>query len=328
MGKSRKPPSRSHAPPDPPATAGVAVRALKWIGAAAAVISLVLSANQLKNVVAQHRERRAQIARLLATDSVQVRAGDFRGAWSSLEQASQLDQDDRRVQTAHEELAMRWLEEVRLPRDGATFTEVVAKLEPVLARGIATSHGVQRKADLIAHFGWAQYLRAREGTGGYNPDALYEQALATDPNNAYAHAMLGHWLTQRDRPLDSAMTHFAAALRDTRAHSFARRLELAALLDRHDDASEEQAVRVANEMRGRSEPLDDDASSRLIAIYYRRLKDLRARSALLSAVPPREHALTLEWLFGSPRLDESKRTLRDSYLRILRDSLGPRSTRR
>jgi hypothetical protein len=124
------------------------------------------------------------------------------------------------------------------------------------------------------------------------------------------------------------MTHFATALRDTRAHAFARRLQLAALLDRHDEASEEQALRVADEMRGRSEPLDDDARSRLIGIYYRRSKNARARTTLLSAVAPREHALTIEWLFGSPGLDETRRRLRDHYLAILRDSLGPRSTRR
>ena len=70
--------------------------------------------------------------------------------------------------------------------------------EPVLARGAASSDD-RRAANALAHLGWADFLRSREGAMGLDPPRYYRQAIQRDPQNVYAHAMWGHDLIRRGR---------------------------------------------------------------------------------------------------------------------------------
>jgi hypothetical protein len=56
-----------------------------------------------------------------------------------------------------------------------TFTDIVNRVLPVPGR--AASASGQHAADLLAHMGWADFLRIREGTG-LDPQAHYRKALA------------------------------------------------------------------------------------------------------------------------------------------------------
>ena len=87
---------------------------------------------------------------------------------------------------------MVWLENMQA-KEGESFADLVAPLDPVINRGIAGSSG-PRKADLLAHAGWATFLKWRAGQRGLDPDPQYGQALATDANNPYANAYRAHWL--------------------------------------------------------------------------------------------------------------------------------------
>src|SRR5262245_27001799 len=186
---------------------GIRARVLKWIAFVAAIVSLILGINELLTMNKNARERRRQIAELVSSASVQKGSGDFSGAWASLEKASQADPSNRDVQRAQEDLAMAWLESGR-PGPNAKFFDLTDKVTPVLSRA-ATSEDRVRRADAFAHLGWADFLRSREGAGGVDPEASYRKALAEDPNNPYAKAMLGHWKLWRGGKLDDARRDFA-----------------------------------------------------------------------------------------------------------------------
>src|SRR5262245_28022122 len=174
------------------------------------------------------------------------------------------------VAQAQERLAMDWLDNIRVTEGKQTFTEIANTLQPVLARGAASSDN-RRAANALAHLGWADFLRSREGAMGLDPPHYYRQAIERDPQNVYAHAMWGHDLLQRGGSVDEAKAHFAAAVATDEQRPYVRRIQIAALLWRDDPNLENELVRVANEMRtqGEARPADDSHDSvwRLWNVY-------------------------------------------------------------
>jgi hypothetical protein len=69
-------------------------------------------------------------------------------------------------------------------------------------------------------------------------------ALAEDPTNVIAHAMLGHWLLWSGDSVAVARQHFSAALSTVRNRRFARALELSAFENKQSDL---ETIRVAYE---------------------------------------------------------------------------------
>src|SRR5262249_2975011 len=145
----------------------------------------------------------------------------------------QLSAQRRRLREAQEDLAMVWVEDVRVPQ-GKTFSDIVNPLVPVLTRGAAGASGV-RKADLLAHLGWAYFLKARDVSlsldepARLNMERHYREALEIDPGNPYAHVHWGYLIIwAREEPND-AIRQFSAAVASGRALPYVRRVQLAAL---------------------------------------------------------------------------------------------------
>ena len=134
---------------------------------------------QLVRLVSDTRDRERQIGELTRVEEMQAQAGDYPGAWASLDQAlkiaesggvlskltGQLSAEARKLREAQEEVAMAWVENLS-HGEGRTFSEVTEKLTPILSRGATNATGA-RKADLMAHLGWAS-TSSRE-TGGRRP---------------------------------------------------------------------------------------------------------------------------------------------------------------
>jgi hypothetical protein len=97
-------------------------------------------------------------------------------------------------------MRMRWLRSVSVQVGKLTFTDVVNRVLPVLAEGSASASG-QHAADLLAHMGWADFLRIREGATGLDPETYYRKALAQEPSNVFAHAMWGHRIMVKRGPI-------------------------------------------------------------------------------------------------------------------------------
>ena len=216
---------------------------------------------------------------------------------------------------------MAWLEESRL-REGETFTGLANRLTPTLQRGLLDASGA-RKADLLAHLGWAEFLRSRDGVAGREPDTLYRRALAVDSQNVYAHAMLGHWLVWRRGRLEEAQTHFATALAQDRAHAYVRGMQLAALANSREDAAGEELIRVANEMRVRGEPVNEQIRKATSSVYFFRTSGNAASlHRLLTAVPAADHLATFRWLYDG---EDSDSLYHRYWLGLLQEAAGERS---
>jgi hypothetical protein len=83
-------------------------------------------------------------------------------------------------------------------------------------RALPGSNG-SRRADLLAHQGWATFLLWRDGDRSLRPQDRYREALAIDADNPYANAMLAHWTLWTGDDVDEAVRLFGAGLRGNRA---------------------------------------------------------------------------------------------------------------
>ena len=144
-------------------------------------------------IVAIYRAQQHQVAELLSVGELQRATRDYPAAWASFVEAAKtaeeggevakltgsLSADQRRTRKAEEDLAMAWLEDIHVPKD-ETFSGIADKIVPVLDRGVANSESV-RKADLLAHIGWANFLRRRSGTFNLDIEEKYRTLLKTIP---------------------------------------------------------------------------------------------------------------------------------------------------
>lgn len=109
MGKSTKDVPDSDSKPEEQAGRKGVSSALKWVGAATAVLTLVFGVQQLIGVITAHVQRNRQVKELLATSEMQEQARDYAAAWSSAEQANRLTGGGGGTRAAEESLAMDWL---------------------------------------------------------------------------------------------------------------------------------------------------------------------------------------------------------------------------
>jgi len=289
---------------------------VKWVGAATAILSLVFGVYQLIQTVAGVRAQQRQVAELLKLGKDQQAARDYAAAWESFAKAAKaaeaggeiakllgsLSADQRRTREDQEDLAMAWVEDVQVPK-GKTFSDVVDKLVPVLTRGAEENTGV-RKADLLAHIGWANFLRRRSGVFSLPIEERYREALQIDPANPYAHAMWGHWLIVDGNHLQEAERHFAAAVKSGRERPFVRRFQLAALEWVGEDENQMELIRVCNDMRENHEPMSQEDRSRILSdtiFLYREASPAK----LAKILPADEDLATYRWLLNGHNTTKS-----------------------
>ncbi|MGH6943872.1 MAG: hypothetical protein ACREH6_06610 [Geminicoccaceae bacterium] len=303
---------------------------LKIVGAATAVLSLGAALYGLGHFLYGAVHDRGAVTDLIAIARDQQHREQFQEAWATLAEAGRIGEarsfviDTDALRRAEEDLGMDWLENARIG-EGETFTGIAAMVEPVLDRG-QPSAVPQRKADLLAHLGWAAFLRSREQST--NPDVVeqaYRDAIRIDPANPYANAMLGHWTLWHAHDLDAARPYFTAAVASGRAPRLVRSLQLAALRnDRSAEASLEQ-IRVANQMRTTAQPMPSAGRIALWDVYDEFFRDDAGEYAtprILRVVPPEEHLLTFHWLFDRAGFDDGKELTRICYVGLLLEAAG------
>lgn len=295
---------------------------LKWVGYGTAILSFAAAAGGVVKSIADRAENRRHIEGLLAVERNQKNAHDYATAWQTLDKAAAIDANSASVQAAQEDLAMDWLENIQVEGD-ARFSDITQKLDPVLSRGIASSKSNQRQADLMAHLGWSYFLRSREGAGGLDPSMSYSDATKKDPNNPYAESMWAHWVLWNGGEAAEAQRHFANALASGRERPFVRQMELYAWLNRHDDASEEQVVQVANDIRKEGGTIAPDLKQRIFNMYYGMLiPPGDSTIELIQSVPPDEHVATFRWISDQLNLQDSANLLREGDLAVLEEAAG------
>jgi hypothetical protein len=232
-----------------------------------------------------------------------------------------LDEVRQRVRLRQEDLAMAWLRDSR-PGPGRAFSDIVNPVLPVLERGLLTTTG-ERKADLLAHLGWADFLRFRDDGVPRNPEPRYREALQLDPGNPYAHANLGHWILWRNGTLEAARKEFSAALESGRAHDYVRRMQIAALQNARTPDAEGEILRVVNGMRKNKESIDERTRASVFSMYVSAFtRDEATTQKLLTALPPSDQLETFQALFYDQDFDQAKRPSREVCHARLQEAAG------
>ena len=286
---------------------------LKWIGGITAVLSLVLTMDQVGKLFKQFGLRQEAISELVQVGNMQRDHLDYAGAWQSYQKALELNPGHQAARDEQIQLAMVWLRNIRVTKGRETMTDVVTPLIPVLGHGVVRTEG-RRKADLLAHLGWAEFLRWRDGNRMFQPGQYYQQALELDPTNAYAHTMLGHWLLWQDSQLEQANAHFAQALTAATdsVRPDVRRLQLAALFNSRTPEGEAEALKMAHEMQTQNEPMTSSMKNMILSLYYQSLRTPKAFERLLSILAPAEHLTMVQRLTAEfePESNQYKRAQR------------------
>lgn len=297
-------------------------RLVKRVAGVGVILSLLLGVFQAAKLVHDARNRVARVDEMVRVAQIQSDRDEPAQAWAGLGQAIALTDEAgplesslwaverrrRALQTQQEDVAMQWLRDGR-PGPGQAFSEIVDKVVPGLERAAADSAVAgQRRADLLAHLGWARFLKGRDGITTVDPARDYASALQADPRNAYAHAFWGHWILWQHGDLAAASAHFAAALTDPRAgkgplRAFVRGLQVSALRNASSTAADAALLALVNTMRVGAEPIDADTRNSVKNVYQDFGRDPQATAMLLRAVPPAQQAATLKQLaFDEPAM--------------------------
>ena len=227
-------------------------------------------------------------------------AGDYASAWNRYAGGLAACPSSREASAGQERLAMAWLDNIRVTSGKETFSDIVGKVQPALSRA-AQSRDDRHAADALAHLGWGDFLRSRDGQRGLDPVRYYQQALQREPANAYAHAFWAHALMATGENVAAAKTHFEQALASSTQRAFVRQLQIGATLWQRDPAREDDAVRIAADMHARGEALPASAAeslaSSLWSVYYSRLVRGDGRERFLEMLPAPDHLATYLWLF-------------------------------
>ena len=274
---------------------------LKIVGTVSAVISLFLGAVQVKNVVGKWRSSQAAAKELVAAADLKLGTGDYAQAWSLASQAVDSYPSFEPARAKQLEVAMAWLRDISVTGGTAdpSFSAVSDKVTPVLLRAASRSEG-KAKADVLAHLGWLTFLKWRDGAHNLSVAQPYQQALAVDKDNLFAHVMLGHWLLYPaggNGSLADARTHFDAALAAAKTNDerqFVRSWQMAALLNR-DETFAPELVRVSAAMAAENDTLSAKSRSRILWLVYT-LPRWRGLDHLTDSVTLAQQRAAFPWL--------------------------------
>ena len=242
-----------------------------------------------------------QVTDLLATAAAQRRRNQYEDALATLARARALAPASVPAREAQEDVAMEWIRNVRVENDKSSFGDAIKPALAIVDAALPTETG-PRRADLLAHTGWATFLLWRDGDRRLNPSDAYREALSIDPKNPFANAMLAHWtLFQDPEAVPAAVKLFDTAVAAGRALDAVRTLQWAAYTNADSNpAAVAERVRLANAMRVGGEHLDMRQAQSLWAPYYFALSPSHEadRANLLDALPPDDHISTLQWAFA------------------------------
>jgi len=279
---------------------------------AAALLVLILGAGGFGAWRAVESRRICdQALPLIASAKLQHTRRDYAAAWEGYAKALAICAENAEAAHHQQRLAMDWLDNIRVTSGKETFTDIVKRVQPVLSRAAVDKDDVLA-ADALAHLGWGDFLRSRDGQGGLDPVRYYQQALNRDPRNAYAHAFWGHYLLVTGGDWNQAKAQFDQALSTSSARPFVRGIEVSALLWRGGIEQQDEVVRIANDMRVHQETLPAIAgqplASRLWDLYYDRLVRANDRERFFTVLRPEDHLATFQWLFRDYANSDSNKT--------------------
>jgi tetratricopeptide (TPR) repeat protein len=273
---------------------------LKWVAGVTAVIGLITGLSGVVGPLKGWWTQGRQSKTLLASALRQEEVGEYPAAFDTLTEILKTNPGNVPALHARLDVTMLWVENIWVPfRNSDELQQkirpVFDKLGPVLEAGLGTSKDY-RAADVVAHLGWLNFLRAKILGQGGRIDEHVQRALQMDTDNVYAHAMMGDLLLDSPGGLDEAKAHFAAALKTGKAKEFVRGCQLESMIYNDAKGVRAELIRVVNDMRKNGEQLGDSNRGRVHSYYSTTIGDDRELREVISAVPPDEAWATYRWV--------------------------------
>lgn len=289
---------------------------MAWIGGITALVGFVGTIGGgvawFKTHHRQSSEYRAKMA-LAQSETQQKQYGAALGTYADILKEDPLDQSalDAQLNTA-----MQWAENfsVLVPEgknEGDLSGPGLDEIFPVLTSGLTRVKG-SRAADVQAHLGWAHFLNEKIAHREDDSVAVenWQDALLTDPKNAYANAMLGNYLLQSGGSLNEAAKDFELSTSSGRALPFVRRLQIGGLLYHEAPGSRAEMMRLVNQMRVAAEPLDPAMRHRILGwCFDPTVTDHADLAEALGALPFDDAWKTYLWL--SPASSDESQDVQD-----------------
>ena len=306
---------------------------MTWVGRATALLGLFASLAGGATWLVSHHRHAAEREAKMALAQAQVQQQDYQSAVASYGEILKSDPTYRPALDAQLNAAELWIENfhvlAREDQDAAALAGAsLDQAMPVLEAGLTRSRGTEA-ADVQAHIGWAHWLNQKIAEREFGPAAEenVRAALAADPTNVYANAMLGnHLLLQNHPDVAEAMHHFDVALATGKARPWVRSMELGGLDYLDLKGARAAQVKVANDMRKGGEPLGDDYKSRILSFCFDPVvTDHDELVESLSAVPPDEEWKTYLWLDDNPGDPEGQRLVHEFIQANLLEASGNRA---
>jgi tetratricopeptide (TPR) repeat protein len=277
---------------------------ISGVGGITALIGLCVTIGGGITWLANHHRQEAERQARIALAQAQEQQGDYQGAVATYDEILKGDSLYKPALDGQLAATMHWVEDFHVI--GARTDDDVApaaakeidQIMPVLDAGLTRTKGPQM-ADVEAHIGWAHWLNQGIAEREFGPAAEQNlrAALTLDPNNVYAHAMLGNWTLQNHGDFADAVRHLDAAAATGKVRPFVRRLELGGLRYLDVKGARAAQVRVANDMRIGGEPLDEAYKSRIVSFCFEPVvTDHNELTESLSAVPADDAWKTYLWL--------------------------------
>ena len=299
---------------------------LAWIGGISAVLGFIGVVTGFFGNIQGHFHHNAQLDSEMAVAQSQSRQGDYQASVESYADILKAEPLDRPALDQQLQSTMQWVENYHVylkPGEdpGAAVASQLDRIIAILDAALARTNGIAT-ADVQAHLGWAHWLNEQVARREFPPNTAAERnfraALAIDPSNVYANAMLGNWMTMNGGSLAEAIQHFNRAVATGKARSFVRTLQLGGLRNRDEPGARAALMKALNEMRKNGEPLDPEEKNRLLGFCCDPgVTDHAELTESLSAVSADDAWQTYLWL------DDQQGTEEDAkYQHIIHDFIA------
>ena len=283
---------------------------LKWLGGITAFISLILGILRVNDIFSDWKERNITVTQLVSAAKLQLDSNDYQGAWQLVDDALKFNPASQLALQQRINIALSWLRNMRKKGD-KTFSDFVEKLLPTLYLG-AVSKNPDIVANSLAHIGWANFLRSRDGIQDLEIKEYYKRALKLDPENTYAHIMLAHYKLWQLNSESNSKTNFTTikshiekSFNSTQNHGYVRGMQISALLNASSHPNVQiELIKVAEEIRQKKETLEKSNRHRFFGLINDMISppDLSEEvnqetlNQLIHDVPPRVLLELFNWL--------------------------------
>jgi tetratricopeptide (TPR) repeat protein len=293
-----------------------------WIGGISALIGFIGTLGGGVSWFRTHHRHSSEYKAKMSLAQIQTGQKQYQAALATYEEILRQDSLNQSALDAELDTAMLWAENFSVfVKEGKDEGEVsgpaLDELFAVLTSGLTRVRGT-RSADVQAHLGWLHFLNQKIAHREDDSVAVnnWHQALSTDPNNVYAHAMLGNWMLQSGSNLNEANGHLHSAVATGRALPFVRELQIRGLLHLEVPGARAEIMRVANQMRVAHESLESGMQTRVASWCFDPVvTDHQELVETLSAVPFDGAWATYLWLAGTHDGSDETQNLKQRFIR-------------